>query len=98
TPVTIEPAVEGEGRWLNTSVYSFQPATAFAGATEYTVTVDGVTAIDGSTLTGPVQFTFATAAPIVVDATPTGAQIRPDAVVTVNFSQPMDREGTEAAF
>ena len=98
TPVTIEPAVEGEGRWLNTSVYSFQPATAFAGATEYTVTVDGVTAIDGSTLTGPVQFTFTTAAPIVVDATPTGAQIRPDAVVTVNFSQPMDREGTEAAF
>lgn len=98
SPLTVEPEVEGQGRWLNTSVYSFQPLRAFAGATEYTVTVADVTAIDGSTLPEPYQIQFTTAAPIVVDATPNGAQIRPDATVRVDFSQPMDQEGTAAAF
>ncbi|HXF61071.1 MAG TPA: Ig-like domain-containing protein, partial [Caldilineaceae bacterium] len=97
-PLTIEPPVEGKGRWLNTSVYAFRPATAFAGATDYTVTVADVVGLQGETLAEPVVFSFTTAAPIVVDAAPAGSQVRPDAAIRVEFSQPMDRESTEAAF
>lgn len=97
-PLTIEPAVAGEGRWLNTSVYVFQPATAFAGATEYTLTVQGLTGLVGETLAEPVVVHFTTAAPIVVDASPAGGQVRPDAAVRIEFSQPMDPESTAAAF
>ena len=98
SPITISPAIEGAGRWLNTSVYSFRPTLAWAGATEYRVTVDAVSAVDGSALPAPHVFSFTTAAPIVTEAMPSGLQVRPDSVVTVFFSQAMDRASTEAAF
>lgn len=97
-PLTMEPAVEGEGRWLNTSVYVFQPAAAFAGSTEYTLTVGGITGLSGETLAEPVTVHFTTAAPIVVDVSPAGGQVPPDAAVRVEFSQPMDPDSTAAAF
>ena len=98
TPITLEPTVEGEGRWLSTSIYAFQPTTAFAGATSYTVVVDGIADLEGITLAEPFQFTFVTAAPIVDSSLPTGNLVRPDAVTTVHFTQPMDPASTAAAF
>lgn len=98
SPLTLDPPVEGQGRWLNTSVYVFQPETALAGATEYTVTIADITGLSGESLAEPVSVRFTTAAPIVVDATPAGGQVRPDASVRVEFSQPMDPESTVAAF
>src|SRR5205085_1603453 len=97
-PLTIQPEVKGEGRWLSTSVFAFQPATAFAGSTEYTAVVDGITDVSGVALAAPYQFNFTTAAPIVDSSLPTGNLVRPDSLVTVQFSQPMDPESTEAAF
>ncbi len=97
-PLTIEPAVEGTGRWVNTSVYVFQPAPALDGGTDYAVTVDGVTDIDGVPMAAPYTFTFATAAPIVTSSAPTGVQVVPDTRVLLYFSQPMDAESTAAAF
>lgn len=97
-PFTIEPAVEGQGEWINTSVYVFKPALGLAGGTQYTITVADITGLGGETLAEPYVFTFSTAAPTVVSAMPTGEQIRPDATVQVMFSQPMDPESTEAAF
>ncbi len=97
-PFTIEPAVEGTGEWINTSVYVFKPELGLAGGTQYTVTVADVTGLGGETLAAPYVFSFTTAAPTVVNAMPTGEQIRPDTTVQVMFSQPMDPESTEAAF
>ncbi|MCC6453744.1 MAG: Ig-like domain-containing protein [Caldilineaceae bacterium] len=97
-PLTLEPQVEGEGRWLSTSIYAFQPDTAFAGATTYTAVVDGISDLEGTALSEPYQFTFTTAAPLVDSSLPSGSLVRPDAVVTVQFTQPMDAESTAAAF
>ncbi len=97
-PLTLEPAVEGSGTWLNTSVYAFTPARGLAGATRYRATVADVTAVGGETLEAPYVFTFTTAAPTVVQATPAGELVRPDSVIQVIFSQAMDPASTEAAF
>jgi uncharacterized protein YfaS (alpha-2-macroglobulin family) len=98
SPLTIEPAVAGEGRWLSTSVFAFRPDPALAGATRYTVTVDGITDLEGQPLAEPVVFSFTTADPIVVERAPTGNQVPPDTAVTVDFSQPMDPDSTTASF
>ncbi len=97
-PLTIEPAVAGAGKWINTSVYAFQPDDPLAGATAYTVTVDTITAVGGEALAEPVIFSFTTAAPIVLSANPMGSLVQPSASVRVDFSQPMDLASTEAAF
>ncbi|MBX3000013.1 MAG: Ig-like domain-containing protein [Caldilineaceae bacterium] len=97
-PLTIEPAVIGEGRWLNTSVYTFVPAQGWAGATQYTVIVDGVTAQDGSALDGPLSFRFTTALPVVVDAAPLGEAVVPQPAISILFNQRMDRASSESAF
>jgi hypothetical protein len=97
-PLTIEPAVEGVGHWLNTSVYAFQPTLGLAGGTAYQITVNPITGLGGESLAEAYTFRFTTAAPIVVDAMPQGNQVPPDSVVTVTFSQPMDRASAAAAF
>ncbi len=97
-PLTIEPAVEGAGRWINTSVYVFQPALALDGGTDYRVTVAEVTDVEGVALAESYVFTFTTATPIVTSSAPTGIQVTPDTRVLVYFSQPMDPESTAAAF
>ncbi|MCE7984839.1 MAG: hypothetical protein DYG89_27010 [Caldilinea sp. CFX5] len=99
-PLTIEPAVEGAGEWLNTSIYVFKPTVGLAGGTDYTVTIADVTAVQGETLAEPVVVHFSTATPIVTGVLPgmdTGP-IAPDSVFQVTFSQPMDPASTEAAF
>ncbi len=55
-PLTIEPAVDGAGEWINTSIYSFQPSYGLAGGADYSVTVDGLTALDGASLAEAVVF------------------------------------------
>ena len=98
SPLTLQPAVEGEGRWLSTSIYGFQPTTAFAGGTSYTAIIDGIEDLEGIALSAPYQFTFTTATPIVDSSSPSGNQVRPDASVEVVFTQPMDPDSTAAAF
>jgi hypothetical protein len=96
--LTFTPPVDGQGEWLNTSMYAFRPTLGLAGATAYEVTVAPVTAVGGEKLDAPVIFGFTTAAPIVVDSQPQGNQAAPDAAVRIAFSQPMDRASSEAAF
>ena len=98
-PLTIEPDLAGTGVWINTSIYRFQPGKGLAGATAYTVRVAGVTSLAGDPLAlDPTEFTFTTAAPVVISSTPTDMENPPDGIVTVQFSQPMDQPSTEAAF
>jgi uncharacterized protein YfaS (alpha-2-macroglobulin family) len=97
-PLDFDPFFEGTGQWISTSIYQFTPDAPLAAATTYNVTVAPVTAVDGSTMADPVSFSFSTSAPIVIDATPGGILVPPDAKIVVTFSQAMDRASTEAAF
>src|SRR5574341_521322 len=100
-PLTLEPAVEGKGEWLNTSIFVFRPSTPLLGGQKYTGTIKGGLQ-DSSDLLLKDDFTwsFDTAAPIVVSTDPldgaTGlALTRP---ISVTFNQLMDHSSTEAAF
>ena len=100
-PLTFTPAVDGQGEWLNTSIYVFHPAPALAGGTEYSVTVDGnLTAADGSTLAEPFTWSFTTAAPSISEVVPTDGEtdVRLDKDIEVRFNQPMDQASVEASF
>ncbi len=96
-PLTIEPAVEGTGTWLTSSIYSFEPAGGLAGATDYTVTVGELTAVGGETLAAGFSFGFSTSAPVVETAWPQG-RAAPGEAVRVFFTQPMEPTSAEAAF
>lgn len=100
-PLTFSPAVEGQGEWLNTSIYVFKADPALAGGTDYTVTVDaGLIAADGSTLSAPFSWSFSTAAPILNEVVPEdgATDVRLGRSVEVRFNQPMDRASVEANF
>ncbi|MCB0087727.1 MAG: Ig-like domain-containing protein, partial [Caldilineaceae bacterium] len=95
-PLQIEPAVEGTGQWLNTSIYIFKPTNGLAGATTYQVTVDAISGLNGETLAAPHTFSFTTVTPQVVETQPLGENLPPDSVVSVHFNQPMDATSTQA--
>ncbi len=100
-PLQFEPAVEGTGEWINTSIYQFTPAKPLAGGTTYTVTVKaGLSDPLGATLEEPFVWRFSTLAPEILNASPypNQANVRLETPVTIQFSQPMDRASTEAAF
>lgn len=99
-PLVIDPAVEGTGQWLNTSIYSFKPAVTLASGTDYTVTVPkGLTDPNGNLLAASYVFTFTTSLPVVLSSVEAeDATIWPTKPISVTFSQPMDQASTEAAF
>ena len=53
-PLTLDPAVDGEGNWVSTSIYRFEPGPdGFAGGTAYRVTVEeGLTDVTGARAAG----------------------------------------------
>jgi uncharacterized protein YfaS (alpha-2-macroglobulin family) len=99
-PVTIEPQIDGQGEWLNTSVYTFTPDIGWGGGVTYTVTVADVTAVDESTLAEPFTFSFTVAVPEIIETVPEGAasNVRLDSDVQMRFNQAIDRESLEANF
>ncbi len=100
-PLTIDPPVDGEGNWVSTSIYRFEPGIGgLAGATTYQVTVDeGLTDITGAVLPSSFSWQFTTQNPSVVQILPAdGASlVPPTRPISVTFSMPMDRPSTEAA-
>ncbi|MBN1286461.1 MAG: Ig-like domain-containing protein [Anaerolineae bacterium] len=100
-PLTLTPAVEGTGEWLNTSIYQFAPKEVWQGGTTYTVTVNkGLTDVSGAVLAEDFTWQFTTLPPEILAVSPSnGATDVPiDSGVRVVFSQPMDRASVEAAF
>lgn len=100
-PLTFEPAVEGEGEWLNTSIYVFRPDPALAGGMDYTVTVSaGLEGADGAVLAGPYTWSFQTVEPAIVEVLPLdlATDVALNATISATFNQPMDRESVEASF
>ena len=100
-PLTLEPAVEGSGEWVNTSIYVFTPSKPLAGATTYTARIPaGLTDVTGAALEDDYTWEFSTLAPEVLRVWPSqgATEIELDEPVEITFSQPMDRASTEAAF
>ena len=100
-PLTLEPAVEGQGEWLNTSIYVFTPDAPLPGGVTYRATVSGdLTAVSGATLDEPYSWSFTTVPPKVTWVNPRdGAElVDVDTEVTVQFNQPIDPESARQAF
>ncbi len=100
-PLTFLPAVEGEGEWLNTSVYIYRPTKGFAPATKYKARVAaGLTDTTGGLLAEDYTWSFTTKLPAVSDTWPGNKTqyVGPDAKVSVTFNQPMDHESVEEHF
>ena len=99
-PLSLSPAVDGSGEWVNSAVYVFSPAAPLQGSARYTATVAGAQAVDGSALESPFSWTFQTAPPRIVSVNPpVGADdliLNPR--VQVRFDQRLSQEVAERAF
>lgn len=100
-PLSFEPAIEGQGEWLNTSIYIFRPSQPLAGGTTYTARVSAeLRDLDDNPLPNEFTWSFTTVRPKVVFAWPEdGAQLIPvDPAIRLTFNQPVDPAGAQAAF
>ncbi|MEM7537004.1 MAG: Ig-like domain-containing protein [Chloroflexota bacterium] len=96
-------SISGLGEWLNTSIYRFTPTDLLAGDTTYTVSVDAFETDAQGGLSSihfeeSFEFQFTTSSPSVITIRPRGPKQRPDSVVKITFSQPMDRASVEDAY
>jgi hypothetical protein len=88
--ITIEPAVTGEWRWIDTRVVQFTAAPRLPQATEYTVTVQpGVEAISGAKLMAAATQKFSTP-PIALRGGFPNSVIRSDSPIVVMLDQDAD--------
>lgn len=100
-PLQITPAIEGEGEWINTAIYVFEPSETLQAATEYVITVpQDLTAQDGSVLPEDYSFSFTTQPPTVLDFSPGNneSDIGLDRTIQVRFNMEMDQQSVEDNF
>ncbi len=100
-PLVIDPPLEGQGEWINTSIYAFTPAGTLNGGTTYTLKVAaGLTTVTGAVLEQDYVWSFRTLAPQILytNPGPNEGNVLLDRAVSVTFSQPMDRTSTQDAF
>ncbi len=100
-PLTLMPPVQGQGEWLNTSVYLFRPAEGLLPATDYKARVAaGLTDTTGAVLAEDYTWEFSTLEPAVLQFwPPNGFQhVGPTEAITVTFNQPMDHVSVQEGF
>lgn len=100
-PVSFEPAIEGSGEWLNTSIYVFRPARPLAAGVVYVGRVAaGLQDTAGALLQDDYTWSFNVAAPAVKSFDPSNGSADVDLrrPISITFSQKMDRASAEAAF
>lgn len=105
-PLTLDPPVEGEGEWVNTTIYRFRPTEPLLARTEYTATVAaGLGGVSGSALPTDYTWRFTTREPRIAAVQPSPLrpedpsvpQARPGDAIRIDFAQPMERETVESA-
>ncbi len=100
-PLELSPQVAGQGQWVNSSVYVFQPEKALLSGTRYTVRVGaGLKDTSGNSLDKSFVWQFTTRAPTVASFALKNGQENPpldnipnvllDQAFVVTFMQPMD--------
>ncbi|MEJ2737030.1 MAG: Ig-like domain-containing protein [Anaerolineae bacterium] len=105
-PLTLVPPVQGEGEWLNTSIYQFRPQAGLLPATHYKARVAagltpvGQEATSGAVLDEDYTWEFTTLHPAVLEVQPENRfqHLGPSDVISVTFNQPMDHASAEALF
>ncbi|HRE48387.1 MAG TPA: Ig-like domain-containing protein [Aggregatilineales bacterium] len=100
SPIVVEPAVTGTGEWISTSIYTFKP-DGLKGGSAFTVRVPkGLKDVTGSELTDDVVAKFTTLRPAIIQVYPSdkNSRLSRKPVISLTFSQPMDRSSTENAF
>ncbi|MBI4237250.1 MAG: hypothetical protein HY696_02380 [Deltaproteobacteria bacterium] len=100
-PLTIQPPIPGEFIWFGTKGVRYRFTDPLPPATQFTVTLPReLQALDGKTLTHDESWTFFTAGPEIVRATPESgmAYLPLRTPIRVTFSLPMQRTGVEQAF
>jgi hypothetical protein len=100
-PITIDPPLDGVGKWLNTSLFTFEPSEPLRPSTRYVVTVAaGLTDTVGGSLTEPYSWQFTTKYPTVIRTNPHGKAkyVSATPTITVTFNQPMDPQRMPAYF
>jgi len=93
--------VEGAGEWLNTSIYVFTPAEPLRAGQRHTARVAaGLTDTTGGVLADDYTWSFSVVPPSVVWTMPQDADVdvQPTDIISVTFSQTMDRASVERAF
>jgi uncharacterized protein YfaS (alpha-2-macroglobulin family) len=99
-PLTIEPALAGEGRWLDTSTYVFTPKDGLAASTSYRVRVAaGLQDQTGGALRQEYAWGFTTLMPKVLGSVPEAdaAYASPRGPLQVIFNQPIDLAAARGA-
>ena len=112
SPITITPAIQGTGKWVNTSIYSFEPTSQFNAGTAYSVTIaKGLAEMGGNpdlSMQDKYEWTFTTRKPAVTKININGVDLDPVALysqsniplipnIAIQFSQPMDQGITSKA-
>jgi uncharacterized protein YfaS (alpha-2-macroglobulin family) len=99
----ISPSNAGEGEWINTSTYMFNPQPALAGGVEYTVQLNSeLTSTAGAPLAEGAQMSwaFTTLSPALLEHEP-GAKAQGvplDVPIVISFNQAMDKESFATQF
>lgn len=100
-PLSFDPPIEGEGEWLNTSIYVYRPDGPLAAGVQYEATVAaGLVDLTGGVLDSDYEWSFTTQAPEVTWFMPRDGDINISLTesISITFNQPMDHVSTEAAF
>jgi len=98
-PLRIIPEIDGQGAWLNSSIYQFEPDTGLAGGTTYSVQIAaGLTTPDGAVLPKDFMFNFTTVGPSITMMDPQRDAVLLDRMIQVRFNQPIDRDSAENNF
>lgn len=108
TAFSISPFVPGTALWdASGTLRSYQPSAPLAAGTAYTVTLSTVAKdLAGNPLAQSFSASFTTAAapdttpPTVVSSSPAAGEkgVPRTGIITVEFSEPMDKAATQAAF
>lgn len=93
TPVSLNPQVEGNWRWLGTKTLMFDTTKRFPMATKFTARVPaGTQSATGQTLAKDVIWTFTTPPPKVETMIPNGGITRRNALMYMQFDQEINAE------
>ncbi len=107
-PIELSPQVAGQGQWVNSSVYVFQPDKALLSGTRYTVRVGaGLKDTNGDALDKSFVWQFTTRAPGIASVALKNGQENPkldniqnvllDQAFIVTFLQPMNPDSVASA-
>ncbi len=106
-PLKFTPEVKGQGEWVNSSVYVFQPESGLLSGISYQVEVEaGLKDTLGDALEESFNWQFSTRAPLIYNFALKDGEQNPseevkdvplDQAFIVSFQQPMNQESTESA-